>query len=222
MGRMMDSEPTVFVVDSDTASRNAVRDLVGTMNLRCEVFASGQDFLEACREPRRGCLVVGLRVLGASGLEIQQRLLRADDPLPVIFLTADADVSIAVEAMRRGAVHFLEKPYRTHELWQAIQEAIELDRRRHERRRHRRRMRRRLAALTPKERHVLQLLRQGKPSKQIASELKLGLRMVEVHRAKLAKKLGDCAARGLPGNGTTATRPRPQDQEPDALGWLNG
>ncbi len=218
----MDSEPTVFVVDGDTASCNAIRDLVGTMNLHCEVFTSGQDFLDSYRKSRRGCLIVELRVLGASGLEIQQHLLAMHSALPVIFLTAHADLSIAVEAMRRGAVHFLEKPYRTHELWQVIQEAIELDRRRRERQRHRRRLRRRIASLTPKERHVLRLLKQGKPSDQIASELNVGLRMVEVHRAKLARKLGVSAARELLDAGTTATRPVPQDRGQHALGRLNG
>jgi len=188
-GRMV-SEPTVFVVDSDPAACKAVRDLVNTMNLPCEVYSSGQDFLDAYDSSRPGCLVMELRVPGVSGLEIQRRLKSEGILLPVIFLTAHADLSIAVEAMRSGAIHFLEKPFRTLELWGAIQEAIELDQQRRQAVASHAQLNRRLATLNSKERSVLEMLAEGKSSKEIAAVMETSVRTVEGHRARLMQKLG--------------------------------
>ena len=185
----MDAETTVFVVDGDPASQEVVRDLASAMNLRSEVYASGAEFLDSFDRSRPGCVVLELQVPGISGLEIQERLAEERSSLPVIFLTQHADVSIAVEVMRSGAVHFLEKPFRANELWRAIQEAIELNRKRREAEAWERELGRRIASLTAKERRVLTMLSRNKASKEIAAELNVCVRTVEVHRANLIRKL---------------------------------
>lgn len=160
------------------------------MSLVCEVYASGQEFLAAYDRSRPGCVVLGLRVPGASGMQIQHFLNAEKNGPPVIFLTAHADLSIAVEAMRAGAVNFLEKPVRTKELWNSIEEAIALDRRRRHLRAWRQKLADRLRSLTPREREVLCMIGQGKGTKEIASSLQVGLRSVQKHRAGVARKLG--------------------------------
>lgn len=193
----MDDEPTIFVVDGDAASCGEIRNLVDMMNLRCELYASGQEFLDSYTEGRPGCLVSEVRVPGVSGLEIQQRLADQGSLLPVIFIAAHADISIVVEAMRLGAMHFLEKPFRAHELWKAIQEAVECNRQRRELAGRQQELKRRIGLLTRKERQVLVMLDQGKANSEIASELGVCLRTVEIHRAKLVKKLRVSSLREL-------------------------
>lgn len=180
---------TVFVLDGDAASCEAVRRLVSAMNLHCEVYTSGQEFLEAYEESWRGCLVMELRVPGVSGLQVQRALRAKGTRLPVVFLVSHADVSIAVEAMRNGAIHFLEKPFRAHELWNAIQEAIDFDQEWHEDSGWQEALDRRLATLTAKERQVLELLGQGKSNHDIAATMGVSTRTVEVHRARLMQRL---------------------------------
>ena len=184
------SEPTVFVVDEDQESRNAIRDLVVTMNLRCELFAAGAEFLACFDRARPGCVVAELRVPGVSGLQIQRLLTTQGSLLPIIFLTAHPDLSLAVEAMRSGALHFLEKPFRTHELWNAIQEAIEVNQQRREADARSSELKRRLDTLTENERHLLKMLSRGRTNQEVAAELKVCTRTVEMRRRKLIKKLG--------------------------------
>jgi FixJ family two-component response regulator len=186
----MELEPTVYVVDADGPSNDAVNDLVHTMNLRCESFASGQEFLEAYDNLRPGCVVLEVKVPGINGLQIQQQLLRLPDSPPVIFLSGRCEVSVAVRAMKSGAIHFLEKPFREYELWDAIQEAIATDRQRREERQRRQMLNRYVGVLTFKERQVLGLLSEGKSNRTIARELDISVRTVENRRAKLMKKLG--------------------------------
>lgn len=193
----MHDEPTIFVVDGDAGSRDEIRNLIDIMNLRCELYASGQEFLDSYIDARPGCLVLELRVPGISGLEIQQRLVDQGSLLPVIFITARPDISIVVEAMRLGAVHFLEKPFRTHELWKAIQEALEWNRRQRELAAREQELKHRVASLTRKERQVLVMLGQGKANCEIASELGVCVRTVEIHRAKLIRKLQVSSLREL-------------------------
>ena len=119
-GSPMTTSPTVYVVDPDEAIRRSVANLAGIMNLRCEPFATGDDFLESLDPACPGCLVTEIRVPGTSGLQIQQALIQRGVTLPVIFLSNHACVAIAVHAMRAGAVQFFEKPFREDELWGAI------------------------------------------------------------------------------------------------------
>ena len=185
----MDHRPTVYVIDSDQSACQSVRELVSTMNLQCEVRSSGREFLDTLDPSRPGCVVMEVRVPGISGLQLQSHLNQNGIELPLIFLTARADVSIAVEAMRLGAVHFFEKPFRVHEMWTAIHEAIELDQDRRRARAWQQQLDQRTAALTPREKQVLEFLGHGKSNRDIAAELHVCVRTVEMHRARLMKKL---------------------------------
>lgn len=186
----MTSEPTVFVVDADGPTRDAVRDLVHTMNLQCEAYVSGEEFLEAYDPSRPGCLLLEVRIPGISGLQIQERLASEGAAIPVMFLTARATVSIAVRAMRAGALHFLEKPFRQHELWDAIQEAVLLDEQRRRLAEQHQEIEDRLAQLTPKERQLLRMIAAGESKKAMACSAGVSVRTIELRRTRLRKKLG--------------------------------
>ena len=187
--RVMNSTPTVFVVDPDVSSRDVVRELVCTMNLLCEEFGSGQEFLDAYTATQPGCVVLEVKIPDVNGLEIQERLNSSGAAIPVVFLAARATLSIAVQAMRSGALHFLEKPLREYELWDTVQEAIRFDRERREARAQHGGMEQSLKRLTPKERKVLAMIAQGKPKREMASELGVCVRTVELRRSKLMEKI---------------------------------
>jgi FixJ family two-component response regulator len=186
----MKNEPTVFLVDADGATRDAVRNLAYTMNLPCEAYSTGQDFLDAYAPSRPGCVVLEVRIPEVNGLEIQERLAAQGSVIPVVFLTTQATVSIAVRAMRAGAVHFLEKPFREHELWDTIQEAIVLDAKRRRAVAEQEQVDDQLAKLTAKERQVLEMIAAGSSKEAIASEAGVSVRTIELHRNRVIKKLG--------------------------------
>jgi len=193
----MSRSPTVFVVDPDVSTLNAVRELVGMMGLDCETYTSGRKFIEAYTDSVAGCVILELKIPGMGGIQIQRLLKARNSDIPVIFLTAHPDVSIAVEAIRNGAVHFLQKPLRSNELWDAIQEAVEKDHKKRRERIRRESLEERLACLTARELEVLALIGQGKSSRQIASEMNIGVRAVEAHHVRLARKLNVSSLRGL-------------------------
>jgi two-component system response regulator FixJ len=185
----MPSEPTVFVVDTDAATRNAVRELVSSMSLACRTYSTGREFLEDYTDSHRGCLVLELKIPDTSGLKIQQRLAANHATLPLIFLTAQTDVSLAVEVMRSGAFHYLQKPIRPVELWNTIQEAMSLDQRRRQVQQRHQHVSDSLAVLSAREQEVLRLIAQGKSNGVMAEELDLSTRTVELHRTRLMRKL---------------------------------
>jgi FixJ family two-component response regulator len=187
---IVNNEPTVFVVDPDGRTREAVCDLADMMNLRREAYPSGREFLDAYAPSRPGCVVLEVRIPGINGLEIQERLNAQGATSPVVFLTAQAGVSLAVRAMRAGAVHFLEKPFREPELWDAIQEAIRLDTRRRSAQAERNRLEGHLEQLTSTERELLAVIAEGKPKKTTASSLRVSVRTIELRQKRLMEKLG--------------------------------
>lgn len=182
-------DPTIFLVDNDAQTHDHVRRLAVSMNLRFEGYFSGLEFLASYDTSRRGCLVAELRVADVGGLEIQRRLASIEAPLPVVFLTAHATVPLVVRAMQAGAADFLEKPLCEQDAWEAIQEAVHLDRLRRERLEKHHEQHRRIRMLSPKERQVLCLLGEGKSRRSIAAELELSVRTVELARARAMKKL---------------------------------
>lgn len=177
------------MVDADDGSRDAVQSLARTMNLLCETYASGSEFLEDYDPLRPGCLVLEIRIPDVNGVEIQERLAAEGSTLPVIFLTSQATVSIAVRAMRAGAVHVIEKPFREHELWDVILEAVDLDRERRLEAERRQCVRQRLAKLDAKDQSLLGMIAQGLSKEAMASELGVCVRTVELRRNQLMKKL---------------------------------
>jgi FixJ family two-component response regulator len=185
----MDSEPTVHIIDDDPAVRQALTTLMRSMRLRAEPHESAQQFLDKLDPSQPGCLLLDVRMPGISGLELLENLSRADVHLPAIVMSAYGDVPMVVRAMKAGALNFLEKPWRDQQLWEAIQEALKWDAAHRQELVLRAKLRRRLQHLTPGEHGVLRLLIDGRLNKEIAEELGLSVRTIEVRRSKLMKKM---------------------------------
>lgn len=181
--------PTIFVVDDDSAVRDALKLLLRSVGQSVETYGAGQEFLEAYSEDRPGCLVLDIRMPGMSGLELQQKLNEKHSILPIIFITGHGDVPMAVEAMQAGAVDFIQKPFRDQDLIDRINQALEKDSSNRAALGERNDIRRRLETLTPREREVLDLVVHGKANKVIAGDLKLSQRTVEIHRARVMEKM---------------------------------
>src|ERR1700733_14227059 len=158
---MTNPDPIVFVVDDDASVRDAVKRLISSISLRVETFGSTREFLSAKRPEAPACLVLDVRLLDASGLELQRELSDAHVHIPIIFITGHADVPRTVRATKAGAVKFLTKPFRGQELLDAIQEAIARDRAALGERTAMTELRARYASLTAREKEVLQLVVSG-------------------------------------------------------------
>jgi len=184
-----DPEATVFVVDDDPGVLDAVRLLLRSVGLPSRGFASAREFLDAHDPEIPGCLVLDLRMPGMSGMELQSRLRERGSEIPIIFVTAHGDVPTAVEAVKAGAVDFIQKPFQDQKLLDKIHQALALDARTREVREQRRAIRKRLGELTPREAEVLRLVVAGKLNKTIARELGISQRTVEIHRARVMEKM---------------------------------
>ncbi len=182
-------EPTVFVVDDDPGVLESLELLLRSVGLAAETFASAHEFLEAYDPEKPGCMVLDVRMPEMSGLELQERLRALESTLPIIFITAHGDVPIAVKAVKTGAVDFIQKPFRDQELIEKIQHAIEDNALNREQLRELQQVRARMASLTPRQRQVMELVVEGKANKVIAGELGLSQRTVEIHRARVMKKM---------------------------------
>jgi len=187
---MRQEPPTVFIVDDDEAVRGSMKLLLKTLGLATQAFASAQEFLATFDKARSGCLVLDIRMPGMSGLELQEELNDRGAMLPIIFITGHGDVPMAVEAMQRGAMDFLQKPFRDQDLLDRITKALEKDRAGRDLLGNRERIGARIATLTPREREVMALVTQGKANKVIAADLNLSQRTVEIHRAHVMEKMG--------------------------------
>jgi len=185
------SEPPsiVFVIDDDAAVRNSLDSLLRSVGLRVELFASPREFLEAKRPDGPSCLILDVRLRGKSGLDFQRELAKADIHIPIIFISAHADVPMSVQAMKAGAVEFLTKPFRDQEMLDAIHQAVERDRRRRQLEAEIVELRKRFESLTPREREVLPLVVAGRLNKQIAAEIGTSETTAKVHRSQLMRKM---------------------------------
>ncbi len=182
--------PTVFLVDDDDTLRGTMRELIEREGRPVETFASGEAFLEAYRPGRKGCLLIDARLPGLGGLALLQRLKAENHSLPSIMITGHGDVSMAVAAMKAGAIDFIEKPVRHDELLASIDRALELARDAMALSAWRETAASRIASLTPRERQIMSLVITGHPNKIIASDLNVSQRTVENHRAAVMKKTG--------------------------------
>ena len=181
---------TVFIVDDDEAVRDSIKELVVSVGLAAETYASAIDFLAKFEERRTGCLVLDLRMARMSGLALQARLNDLGSRLPIVFITGHADVPTAVSALRAGALSFVTKPYREQELLDSINEALARDAARHNAAVRDTRFAATLETLTEREREVMDLAVTGLPSKEIAQRLGISHRTVELHRSRVLEKLG--------------------------------
>ena len=184
------NSPTVFIVDDDPAVRDAIRCLVESVCLRCQLFSSGLEFLDACGPLPSGCLILDVRMAGISGLELQEMLHRRGTDIPIIIITGHGDIPMAVQAMKYGAMDFLEKPFRNQALLDSINRALEKNAKRCCERTMRAETEARYAQLTAREKQVFDLLIEGYATKRIALHLNLSYRTVEVHRAHIMEKIG--------------------------------
>ena len=189
MAANLDESPTVFIVDDDPAIRFAMQALMESVNLRHEIFASGNEFLEQAAKPRPGCLVLDIRMPGLGGLELQQELIDRGNELPIIFITGHGDVPMAVEAMQKGAIDFIQKPFRDQDLLDRISEALKTDEEHRLNQQQHSEVAGRVSKLTKREREVFDLVVTGKPNKVIAYELGVSQRTVEIHRARVMEKM---------------------------------
>jgi len=186
----MEQSQTVYVVDDDAAVRHSLALLIRSMSLEVELFESAAAFLDRYDESCAGCLILDIRMPGMSGMELQQAMADGGYTLPIIFVTGHGSVQMAVQAMRRGAVDFLEKPFDDQELLDRINQALDFDRNSREMHRESADAQAKIDRLTPREHQVMQRIVNGQANKVIAADLSLSERTVEIHRAKVMSKTG--------------------------------
>jgi FixJ family two-component response regulator len=186
---MREENAKVIVIDDDVQVREAVADLLRSVSLEVETFASGRDFLRGKIPDCPGCIVLDVRLPNESGLEFQKTLLKSNIHSPIIFISAHNDVRTSVRAMKSGAIEFLTKPLREQELLDAVQMGIEHDRVRRQEAKVVTELRLRFKSLTSREQQVLSLVVTGHPNKEIASQLELSEMTVKVHRSQIMRKM---------------------------------
>lgn len=185
----MNEAPTAYVVDDEESIRSLWEWLLSSNGIAVRTFASATAFIEAYRSGDPGCLVLDVRLPGMSGPELQDYLRREGIGIPIVFMSAHGDVRIAVNAMKGGAVDFIQKPFDYREALAIVRRAFERDMQERERQARRAQLAERLAALTERERGVLQRIVEGKANKVIAAELDISVKTVEAHRAKVMEKM---------------------------------
>jgi FixJ family two-component response regulator len=188
---------TVFLVDDDEAVRDSVSLLLNTSGLRVRAFESAERFLESYRPEHAGCLLLDIRMPDMSGLKLQEVLVARRVRLPIIFITAHGDVPTAVEAVKMGAVQFLEKPFDDHRLLDLVREALTLDAGLRRTAESDASISARLDLLTRRERQVLEKVLAGKTSREIAEELFVSVKTIDFHRGRIMQKLQISSLREL-------------------------
>jgi len=182
-------KPTVYIVDDDPSVRIAIARLLASVGLPCESFATASEFLKRAERGLSGCLVLDVRMPGLSGLELQHALLESGKQIPVIFVTAHADVPLTVRAMKEGALELLTKPFDDQTLLDAVNGALQIAVVRREADDRLRVLRARFDTLTPREREVMGLVVTGMLNKQIASVLGTTEKTIKAHRAQVMHKM---------------------------------
>lgn len=184
------NEPIVLVVDDDPSVRRALVNLFESVGLRVAAFGSASEILQSKPPEVPSCLVLDIRLPGLSGLDLQADLAKANIHTPIIFITGHGDIPMTVRAMKSGAVDFLTKPVRDQDMLDAVQAAIQRDRKRREIEKTVSNVRSRFESLTPRERDVLSLVASGKMNKNVAAELGLAEITVKIYRGQIMRKMG--------------------------------
>jgi FixJ family two-component response regulator len=182
--------PVVFIIDDDVAVREALQGLLQDVRLQADVFGSPTEFLASKLPNAASCLVLDIRLPGMSGLDCQAQLARANIDIPIIFITGYADIPMAVQTMKAGAIDFLTKPFREQDLLDAVATAIERDRVRRESEKATSEMRTRFETLSAREREVMALVTSGLMNKQVAAKTGLAEPTVKMHRGQAMRKMG--------------------------------
>jgi FixJ family two-component response regulator len=181
--------PIVYIIDDDAVMREALSSLFRSVNLQARVFSSAPELLQGSLVDRPSCLVLDIRLPGVSGLEFQAELVKAGIHIPIIFMTGHGDIPMTVQAMKAGAVDFLEKPFRHQEMLHAVGLAIERDRKRRENQKTLSELQARFESLTPRERDVIGLITAGLMNKQVAGEMGVTEMTVKIHRGHIMRKM---------------------------------
>jgi len=189
-GAEMDEDGTVFLIDDDPGVRDSLTLLLSLKGIRTQPFATAESFLETYRPEWAGCVLTDLRMPGMTGLELQSMLRERRLDVPVVVLTAHGDVATARAALKNGACDFLEKPIDDATLIEVLHNALRVDRERRAAVKARSSADRRMERLTEREREILTLLAAGHQNRQIAAQLGISPRTVEVHKARIMEKLG--------------------------------
>ena len=187
---MNEDAAIVYVVDDDEAVRDSLKLLLESVDLTCKTYASAAEFLADHDPGQHSCLVADIRMPGMSGLDLQEELNRRSSTIPILFITGHGDVPMAVDAMKSGALDFIQKPFRDQDLLDRIHQALESDEERRESNREIAEIRSRVARLTGREDEVMQRVVQGQANKVIALDLGVSQRTVEIHRARVMQKMG--------------------------------
>ncbi|WP_185984793.1 response regulator FixJ [Aureimonas mangrovi] len=185
----MTTEPKVHIIDDDAGVRDSLAFLIDTAGLPVATYASAPAFLAALAEPLRGCVVTDVRMPQMSGIDLLKRLKAHEVPLPVIVMTGHGDVPLAVEAMREGAADFIEKPFDDDALLASVTAALDSEEGLHRSDEERSEIQARVETLTSREREVLNGLVEGHANKQIAFDLQISARTVEIYRANVMTKM---------------------------------
>jgi FixJ family two-component response regulator len=183
------NESTVYIIDDDEAVRDSLHLLLQAVGQPAVTFSSARDFLAAYHEQLSGCIVLDIRMPDMSGLELQALLKQRHCFLPIIFITGHGDIPIAVQALKEGALDFLQKPFEDQALLELIRKALELDNTRRTASLAIKEILGRITALTKREREILQHVIAGKANKVIAADIHLSQRTVEIHRARVMEKM---------------------------------
>src|SRR6476619_4094086 len=208
---MLDANATVLVIDDDPAMRASIERLLRSLGLDAQLFASISEFLESDPPDGPTCLVLDVRLPGQSGLDLQRELATANREIPIIFITGHGDIPMSVQAMKRGAIEFLTKPFRDQDLLDAIQLGLSRDRARRENEKGLAALRERFGSLSPREREIMIQVAHGRLSKQIAGDMGITETTVKVYRSRAMRKMN---TRSLPELGRMADKLKLMSEEP--------
>jgi FixJ family two-component response regulator len=189
MRESRESDAIIAIVDDDASVREGLQSLIRSAGWRVETFVSAQEFLARLGAEAPSCVILDLQLPGLSGLDLQNRMAKGGVEIPIVFLTGHGDIPASVQAMKAGAVEFLTKPLDEQKLLEAIQEAIERDRRTRQQRAETRELRGRYESLTAREQQVMQEVVAGRLNKQIAAELRITEFTVKIHRGHVMRKM---------------------------------
>lgn len=186
----MDNRGTVFIIDDDTSIRRSLSLFLVASGYAVKTFPSSEEYLEKVQIEETGCIILDVNLSGKSGLELQEELIARGSSLPIIFMTGQGNIPMSVQTLKRGAINFLEKPFKDEELLKSVEEALERSRKLTSEREEILAARTLVDALTPREREILKFLHTGMLNKQIASELEIAEQTVKIHRHSISEKLG--------------------------------
>ena len=186
---MAEKSPVVFVIDDDPSVRKSLSRLLRSVGHSVETFSSAEAFLGRKHFDGVGCIILDVQMPGLSGMDLQAELSKEEYSMPIVFITGHGDIPMSVEAIRKGAVHFLTKPYDDNDLLLAMREAIEKDRKAKAGQAETHDIRNRLSRLTPREYEILRYVITGMLNKQIAFTLNIAEKTVKIHRGRVMEKL---------------------------------